>query len=104
MNRLIQGADAISTGRILEAIVQICFEAQQWDLLSENIISLTKRRSQLKAAVTKMVQQCCIYVDQMPTKELKLKLIDTLRTVTAGKVHTFNFYGIKKLWYNVLTN
>lgn len=84
-----QGADAISTGRILQAIVQICFDAGQWDLLSENIIALTKRRSQLKAAVTKMVQECCTYVDKMPTKELKLKLIDTLRTVTAGKVQEF---------------
>jgi 26S proteasome regulatory subunit N5 len=81
-----QGADAISTGRILEGIVQICFDTKQWDLLNENIIALTKRRSQLKAAVTKMVQQCCTYVDQMPNKELKLKLIDTLRTVTTGKV------------------
>ncbi|XP_032789586.2 26S proteasome non-ATPase regulatory subunit 12 [Daphnia magna] len=81
------GADAISTGRILEAIVQICFETKQWDLLNENIISLTKRRSQLKASVTKMVQQCCQYVDQTPTKEIKLKLIDTLRTVTAGKIY-----------------
>nr|CAG4636118.1 EOG090X04UV [Eubosmina coregoni]SVE69754.1 EOG090X04UV [Eubosmina coregoni] len=81
------GADAISTGRILEGIVQICFDAKQWDLLNENIIGLTKRRSQLKAAVTKMVQQCCTYVEQMPSKEHKLKLIDTLRTVTAGKIY-----------------
>nr|SVE73510.1 EOG090X04UV [Daphnia atkinsoni] len=81
------GADAISTGRILEAIVQLCFETKQWDLLNENIISLTKRRSQLKAAVTKMVQQCCQYVDQTPSKEVKLKLIDTLRTVTTGKIY-----------------
>nr|CAG4650919.1 EOG090X04UV [Simocephalus serrulatus]SVE94193.1 EOG090X04UV [Simocephalus serrulatus] len=81
------GADAISTGRILEGIVQICFETKQWDLLNENIMALTKRRSQLKAAVTKMVQQCCQYVDQMPSKELKLKLIDTLRTVTTGKIY-----------------
>ena len=84
----LQGADAISTGRILEAVVQICFETQQWDLLNENIIALSKRRSQLKAAVTKMVQQCCTYVDQMPNKDLKLKLIDTLRTVTTGKVNS----------------
>ena len=66
--------------------MKICFDAKQWDLLNENIIGLTKRRSQLKAAVTKMVQQCCTYVEQMPSKEHKLKLIDTLRTVTAGKV------------------
>nr|CAG4638400.1 EOG090X04UV [Cyclestheria hislopi] len=81
------GADAISTGRILVAVVQICFESKSWDLLNEQIISLTKRRSQLKAAVTKMVQECCTYVDKMPTKELKLKIIDTLRTVTAGKIY-----------------
>jgi len=81
------GADALSTGRLLEAIVQICFECKQWELLNENIISLTKRRGQLKAAVTKMVQQCCTYVDKMPSKEVKLKLIDTLRTVTAGKIY-----------------
>lgn len=57
-------------------------------MLNENIIALSKRRSQLKAAVTKMVQKCCTYVDKMPSKDLKLKLIDTLRTVTAGKVNT----------------
>ena len=73
--------------------MQICFETKQWDLLNENIIGLTKRRSQLKAAVTKMVQQCCKYVDQTPTKELKLKLIDTLRTVTTGKV-IYNFFKL----------
>lgn len=55
-------------------------------MLNENIIALSKRRSQLKTAVTKMVQKCCTYVEFMPTKELKLKLIDTLRTVSAGKV------------------
>nr|CAG4645484.1 EOG090X04UV [Lynceus sp. MCZ IZ 141354] len=81
------GADAISTGRILVAIVQVCFEAKQYDLLNENLIALTKRRSQLKAAVTKMVQECCTYIDQLPTKELQLKIIDTLRTVTAGKIY-----------------
>jgi hypothetical protein len=41
-------------------------------------------RSQLKAAVTKMVQQCCSYVRQMPSNKLKLKLMDTFRTVWKG--------------------
>jgi len=40
---------------------------------------LTKRRSQLKQAVTKMVQECCTYVDQTPDKDTMVKLIDTLR-------------------------
>lgn len=81
------GADMASTGRVLVAIVQICFEAKNWAALNEHIVLLTKRRSQLKQAVAKMVQECCSYVDQMPTKELKLKLIDTLRTVTEGKIY-----------------
>jgi len=37
-------------------------------------------------AVTKMVQQSFSYIDQIGDLDVKLKLIDTLRTVTAGKV------------------
>ncbi|XP_078457602.1 26S proteasome non-ATPase regulatory subunit 12 [Lampetra fluviatilis] len=80
-------SDMVSTSRILVGIVQICFEAKDWDALNENIIIMTKRRSQLKQAVAKMVQQCCEYVEKTPDLQTKLKLIDTLRTVTAGKIY-----------------
>lgn len=33
-----------------------------------------------------MVQECYKYVDTMTDLTIKLRLIDTLRTVTAGKV------------------
>uniref|UniRef100_A0A8C4NCG7 Proteasome 26S subunit, non-ATPase 12 n=1 Tax=Eptatretus burgeri TaxID=7764 RepID=A0A8C4NCG7_EPTBU len=79
--------DMTSTSRILVAIVQMCFEARDWEALNENIITLTKRRSQLKQAVAKMVQECCEYVEQTPDLPTKLALIDTLRTVTAGKIY-----------------
>uniref|UniRef100_UPI0035902E5B 26S proteasome non-ATPase regulatory subunit 12 n=1 Tax=Myxine glutinosa TaxID=7769 RepID=UPI0035902E5B len=79
--------DMVSTSRILVAIVQMCFEARDWEALNENIITLTKRRSQLKQAVAKMVQECCEYVEQTPDLPTKLALIDTLRTVTAGKIY-----------------
>lgn len=81
------GADAHSTSRILVTVVQLCFQAQNWDALNENIILLTKRRSQIKMAVTKMVQECYTYVDKMPDKASQLKLIETLQTVTAGKIY-----------------
>lgn len=74
-----QGGDAHSTSRVLVAIVELCFNAGNWDLLNENVVILTKKRSQIKMAVTKMVQRCCEYVDQAPDKEAKLKLMDTLR-------------------------
>ena len=34
-----------------------------------------------------MVQEAFTYVDKTPNMEVKLKLIDTLRSVTAGKVN-----------------
>lgn len=80
-------ADMVSCSRVLVAIVQICFEAANWNYMNEYITILVKRRSQSKHAVTKMVQECCTYVDQTPDKETKLKLIDTLRTVTEGKIY-----------------
>ena len=33
-----------------------------------------------------MVEECCKFVNQTPDEETKLKFIDTLRTVTEGKV------------------
>lgn len=50
---------------------------------------LTKKRSQLKAAVAKMVQECYSWIkeDKMPSKEVELKLIETLRVVTKGKIY-----------------
>lgn len=81
------GADMVSTGRVLVAIVQICREANNWTALNEHIVLLSKRRSQLKQAVAKMVQECCGYVDQTPDKETKIQLIDTLRQVTEGKIY-----------------
>lgn len=81
------GSDMPSTGRVLVAIVQICFEAKNWTALNEHISLLAKRRSQLKGAVVKMIQECVSYVDKTPNKEIKVKLIETLRAVTEGKIY-----------------
>lgn len=83
------GADMMSTSKILVAIVTMCHAAGEWTLLNEHIILLTKRRSQIKTAVAKMVQQCYAWVrdGQLPSKQVELKLIETLRTVTEGKIY-----------------
>lgn len=77
----------MSCSRVLVAICQICYDAGNWIALNENIGLLVKRRSQLKYAVTKMVQECCTYIDHTPDKAQKLKLIETLRQVTEGKIY-----------------
>lgn len=80
-------SDIRSTRRLLVAIVQLCYKAKNWKTLNEYIIIMTKRRSQIKHAITKMIQECCKYVDDMPDRETQLEYIDTLRTVTAGKIY-----------------
>ena len=51
---------------------------------------MTKKRGQLKQAVVKMVQEVYGYVEKCKDKEKKLKLIETLRSVTAGKIYVEN--------------
>lgn len=64
-------------------------QSKEWTLLNENIITLTKKRSQLKQAVAKMVQECYSYVkdQKLPGKDVELGLIETLRQVTKGKIY-----------------
>ena len=78
-----------STAKVLVCIVQLCYEAKKWTLLNENIVMLTKKRSQLKQAVAKMVQECCKWISEgtLPSKDVELELINTLRTVTEGKIY-----------------
>ncbi|KAH3863587.1 26S proteasome non-ATPase regulatory subunit 12-like [Dreissena polymorpha] len=81
------GADTHSLSRVLETVVRLCFETKSWEALNENIVLLTKKRGQIKQSVTKMIQEACSYVEKTPNLDIKLKLIDTLRTVTAGKIY-----------------
>jgi len=84
------GADTHSSGRVLVLVVKLCAKAGEWSLLNEKILELTKKRAQLKGAVAKMVGECCSFLDTTPDKETLLKLIDTLRTVTTGKIYVEN--------------
>lgn len=77
----------VSCSRVLVAICQICFDVGNWNALNENIGLLVKRRSQLKYAVSKMIQECCTYISRTPDKAHKLRLIETLRQVTEGKIY-----------------
>lgn len=81
------GSDTHSNSRVLVAIVKLCFEAGDLAALNEQIVNLTKRRSQIKQSVTKMIQEAVTYVEAVKEREAQLKLIETLRTVTAGKIY-----------------
>jgi 26S proteasome regulatory subunit N5 len=82
----LQSSDLASTSRLLVAIVTICKNAGDWPLLNEQVVALSKKHGQLKQATTKMVQVVMGFLDDTPNTEVKLTVIDTLRTVTEGKV------------------
>ena len=64
----------------------ICKTAGDWSLLNEQVLLLSKKHGQLKQAITKMVQVVMDFVPDTPSVEVKLSVIETLRTVTEGKV------------------
>jgi 26S proteasome regulatory subunit N5 len=47
---------------------------------------LSKKHGQLKQATTKMVQVVMTFLDETPDLDTKLSIIETLRTVTEGKI------------------
>ncbi|KAL8745339.1 MAG: hypothetical protein Q9190_002527 [Brigantiaea leucoxantha] len=81
-----QASDLATTSRCLVAIVTICKDSEDWGLLNEQVLLLSKKHGQLKQATTKMVQVVMGFIDEVPTQEKKVSVIETLRTVTEGKI------------------
>ncbi|KAK4994303.1 hypothetical protein LTR28_000925, partial [Elasticomyces elasticus] len=83
---LAEASDLASTSRVIVGIVTICKEAGDWNLLNEQVLLLSKKHGQLKQATTKMVQVVMGFLDEAPNMENKMATIETLRTVTEGKI------------------
>ncbi|KAI3694734.1 hypothetical protein L1987_77704 [Smallanthus sonchifolius] len=79
--------DVAGTKKAAIDILQLCFERRAWKTLNDQIVVLSKRRGQLKQAVTAMVQQAMQYIDETPDIETKIELIKTLNSVSAGKIY-----------------
>ncbi|KAJ7536401.1 hypothetical protein O6H91_12G067900 [Diphasiastrum complanatum] len=80
-------ADVLGTRKVVVAIIQLCFDANAWKALNDQIILLSKRRAQLKQAVTAMVQQAMQFIDKAPDLDTRMELIKTLNNVSAGKIY-----------------
>ncbi|KAL1640638.1 proteasome regulatory particle subunit [Diplodia intermedia] len=81
-----QASDLASTSRLIVSIVTLCKDKGEWGQLNEQVLLLSKKHGQLKQAVTKMVQVVMGFLDAVPNLETKLSVIETLRTVTEGKI------------------
>ncbi|POR30886.1 26S proteasome non-ATPase regulatory subunit 12 [Tolypocladium paradoxum] len=81
-----QASDLASTSRVLVAIVTLCKNGGDWSLMNDQTLVLSKKHSQLKQAITKMIQTVVGFLDETPDLKTKLSVIETLRTVTEGKI------------------
>jgi 26S proteasome regulatory subunit N5 len=79
-------AAAPETAAICVAIVRLFRDKKDWKSVGEHVVLLSKRRAQLKAAVTKIVQEAMSYLDDISDESDQLVLLETLRAVTAGKI------------------
>ncbi|XP_059642895.1 26S proteasome non-ATPase regulatory subunit 12 homolog A-like [Cornus florida] len=79
--------DVAGTKKAVTDILQLCFEARAWKTLNDQIVLLSKRRGQLKQAVTAIVQQAMQYIDETPDIETKIEMIQTLNSVSVGKIY-----------------
>lgn len=84
-------ADAKSTVTVCDAIIQACWDAKDYKALNEHISILTKRRAQLQKAIEAVIQHGAKLVKEIDTSQsgmldVQRELIETLRTVSSGKM------------------
>lgn len=81
--------DAISIGRVLVAIVQLYFEKSKLEQLNESVLMFAlKKHLQSEQAIGEMIRECCKFSDLITNREEKTKLLETLKTVTNGKLYS----------------
>ncbi|KAI0785093.1 PCI-domain-containing protein [Abortiporus biennis] len=83
-------SDLASTTRLLKEITQLAYDARDYTLLNSSVLTLSKKHGQLKAAIQAMVEQTMGWLDEIKSRdgtEKWLALIETLRTVTEGKLY-----------------
>lgn len=73
----------------MKETAQICYDARNYDILNASVLLLSKKHGQLKAVIQAMVEQVMGWLEEIKEREGTekwLQLIETLRTVTDGKV------------------
>ncbi|TFK56583.1 hypothetical protein OE88DRAFT_36148 [Heliocybe sulcata] len=82
-------SDLQSTTRLVTAAVELCYEARDYAALNSNINVLSKKHGQFKATVQAMVEKAIGWLEEIRQREGTekwLELVETLRSVTEGKI------------------
>jgi 26S proteasome regulatory subunit N5 len=90
-----QASDLSSTTRLGKAVVERCYEARDYSLFNSSLNLLCKKHGQLKGVVQALVEQAIGWLKEIKEREDTekwLELIETLRSITEGKV--CNIYSL----------
>jgi 26S proteasome regulatory subunit N5 len=68
------------------AILDLCDELKDWSALNQNVLIISKRRAQLKQVIKECVEKAMVFLDKETDVDKRLELLDTLRSVTEGKI------------------
>ncbi|KAF6766592.1 hypothetical protein DFP72DRAFT_867073 [Ephemerocybe angulata] len=82
-------ADLSSTTKLAKAAIQHSYDARDYPLLNSTISLLSKKHGQLKAAIQAFVEQVIEWLPEIKKRDGEdrwLELLETLRTVTEGKI------------------
>ncbi|KAI0275156.1 hypothetical protein BC834DRAFT_921282 [Gloeopeniophorella convolvens] len=83
------GSDLRSTTRLVQTIIELEYDARDYTQLNSSINVLSKKHGQLKGAIQGMVELAMSWLDEINQRdgiEKWLELVETLRTVTEGKL------------------
>lgn len=87
LERVNRGAGAApETAAVCVYLVRYFGGKKDWKTMSEYVVMLSKRRAQIKMAVSRMVKACMVFLEEMKEEKTKVDLIEVLRDVTAGKI------------------
>lgn len=80
-------ADLSSTSRVLIKIIELLHAANDYDGVNTQLSALSRKHGQLREAVRRMVDKAMEWLPELENDaDKRLKLIETLREVTEGKV------------------
>jgi 26S proteasome regulatory subunit N5 len=71
----------------LTTIVDLCAKTEHWEILNQTILLLSKKKSQSKISISKMLQRAMQFTQNIQLTKIKISLIETLRKVSEGKVN-----------------
>ncbi|CDR95987.1 PCI domain containing protein, putative [Babesia bigemina] len=79
--------DGASNARICTFIIQLLYDIRDLPNVSYYLILLSRKRGQLKVAITAMVNLAKSWIVEIPDMESRVNLIDTLSHITLGKMY-----------------